>query len=259
MASATGLQDTVTIPTPEGVELTLALAGLGSRFIAGATDLIIQELVCVLIAVLTGVAGGSAGLNAAAFLISSFLVVFAYPILFEVFASGRTPGKRFTHLRVLREGGLPVDLPASATRNLVRVLDGLTLFYLPTIIGIIGTRNNQRPGDVAAGTLVVRDPERPARRRRRRLARSSRRSSAVAVPAPDAATAEGWDVSAITPAELAAVRRFLARRDGLDRAARAALSVRLAEGLRGKVAGAPRELPAERFLELLAATKAAAR
>ncbi len=38
------LDDSITISTPEGLLLRLQLAGLGSRFIAGAVDLIIQAI-----------------------------------------------------------------------------------------------------------------------------------------------------------------------------------------------------------------------
>ena len=82
-----------------------------------------------------------------------------YPIAFELLARGRTPGKRLTHLRVVRERGDAVDLPSSVIRNLVRLLDGQTLLWKqPTIISILATGNrNQRPGDIAGGTLVIRD------------------------------------------------------------------------------------------------------
>ena len=70
---------------------------------------------------------------------------------------GRHPGKRMSHLRVLRDSGAPVDLPASAIRNLMRLIDGPLLLYMPSIVSIAVTRRNQRPGDMAAGTIVTRE------------------------------------------------------------------------------------------------------
>jgi uncharacterized RDD family membrane protein YckC len=240
------LDDRITIATPEGVEVTLQLAGLGSRFIAGVADLLVQGLATVVLAIVTGVtlSGGSAA--AVVFVIGAFLIWFAYPIAFEVLASGRTPGKRWTHLRVVRESGAAVDLPASAIRNLMRLLDGPPLMYLPSAIGIAITARNQRPGDVAAGTLVIRDT--PGRSEV-----AAGRQVAVGPDAPVVPAAQGqaWDVSAVTPSELAAVRSFLERRDTLDRGPRAQLALRLAQGLRAKVAGASEQMPAERFLEEL--------
>lgn len=238
------LDDRVTIATPEGIELELQLAGLGSRFIAGVTDLIIQVILLVILALVTGGLSGAGSLNAAVAVIGAFVILFLYPILFEVLTGGRTPGKRLTHLRVVRESGAPDDLPASAIRNLMRIVDGPLLLYLPTVIGIVATARNQRPGDVAAGTLVIREG-------------SGHRSSDRAAPQGDLPPT--WDVSAITPQELAAIRQFLERRATLDRKARAELANRLATGLGAKVAGAQLRGDPEAFLQRLADLKARGR
>ena len=113
------LDDRVTIATPEGIELQLQLAGLGSRFIAGVTDLIIQIVLLVVLALITGAFSGGEALNATVYVIGAFLILFFYPIVFEMLTRGRTPGKRLTHLRVVRDTGAPDDLPASASPGLV--------------------------------------------------------------------------------------------------------------------------------------------
>lgn len=236
------LDDTLTVATAEGLELRLTLAGLGSRFISGSADLAIQAiLTAILLIVCLVIGGGRAALLIIAIL-GSFLIWLFYPILFEVLAQGRTPGKRLCHLRVLRMDGSPVDLQASAVRNLIRLLDGPPTLYLPTVIGVVVTARNQRPGDIAAGTVVVREP---------------RRARPVAGPAdsPVRTESELWEVSAISPSELAAVRRFLERRDTLDPASRRRLAARLASGLQAKVSGGDEELGPEQFLERLTAAR----
>lgn len=238
------LDDRVTIATPEGIELQLQLAGLGSRFIAGVTDLIIQLVLLVLLALVTGAFSGGEALNATVYVIGAFVILLLYPILFEVLARGRTPGKRLSHLRVIRDSGAPDDLPASAIRNVVRLIDGPLLLYVPTVISILATPQNQRPGDLAAGTLVIREgsPE------------SSSHDTTGGHELP-----LNWDVSAITPQELAAIRQFLDRRTTLDRTARSALAARLASGLGAKVAGAQLTGDPEVFLQTLAELKARGR
>jgi uncharacterized RDD family membrane protein YckC len=238
------LDDRVTIATPEGIELELQLAGLGSRFIAGVTDLIIQIVLLVVLAIVTGAVSGDGSFNAAVFVIGSFVILFFYPILFEVLARGRTPGKWVTHLRVVRDTGAPDDLQASGIRNLIRIVDGPLLLYVPTVVSIVATAHNQRPGDMAAGTLVIREP-------------SGRRASARRVTHDDLPSS--WDVSAITPQELAAIRQFLERRDTLDREARSELAARLANGFGNKVAGAQLRGDPEAFLQTLADLKARSR
>ncbi|HEX2045100.1 MAG TPA: RDD family protein [Gaiellaceae bacterium] len=242
-------EDTITILTPEGVELELTLAGLGSRFVAVLVDTLVKTAVLVGLGLLF--AGGAfrtdadEGLLGAVYLVLVFLVLFAYDILFETLASGRTPGKRWTGIRVVRLEGQPVGFLASSVRNILRLVDFLPFGYALGTLAILGTAKNQRLGDMAAGTLVVRE----------------RHGAAVAdwaarLAAPAVAGAPGWDVSAVTADEVATVRAFLERRFELTDEARARLGATLAERLRPKVAGVPDDLHVEAFLERLAAAKA---
>jgi uncharacterized RDD family membrane protein YckC len=240
------LDDTIAIVTPEGLALDLRLAGVGSRFIAGATDLIIQIMLAAILVLVTRVLAGGGGLLAVVAVIGLFIDLLLYPILFEVLGHGRTPGKRLTHLRVLRSDGSPVDLQASAIRNLMRLIDGEPLLYLPTLVSIAVTRHNQRPGDLAAATIVIREPAGVGQGRRRRG--RTRDRGAERASEPEVA----WDTSAVTAQELAAVRRFLDRRETLDPMARRMLARRLASALRERVTGAPPELGSEPFLEAVA-------
>jgi hypothetical protein len=119
--------------------------------------------------------------------------------------------------------------------------------YLVGIIAILVSRRNQRLGDLAGGTLVVRErkalPPEPVR-----VYRVAEAHAAAAAPA--------WDTSAIDDVELAAVRSFLARRHGLTDDARAQLARELAMRLRPKVGGGGIDADApELFLERLVAAK----
>jgi uncharacterized RDD family membrane protein YckC len=236
------LEDRITITAPEGVDMHIVLAGVASRFIAGTIDLFLQ-LVLIGLAALATLTLVGGGLGIALFAMAAFAAIFFYDILFENFASGRTPGKRWTHLRVLRAEGQPVDLPASAIRTIMRLVDILPTAYLVGMSSIVLTKRNQRLGDLAASTIVVREPSR-------------KRGSVQADLRSQPATTAGWDVSAVSGDEIAAVRRFLERRDELSSQARRELGFRLEQGLREKVAGAPASLTPELFLETLVQVKA---
>ncbi|MBW3594891.1 MAG: RDD family protein [Actinobacteria bacterium] len=243
-------EDRVTIATPEGVDVDLPLAGIGSRFIAALIDTAIKLI--VLLGFFIFLFGGASllgggeltSLGAAAYYVVVFLILFGYDVFFETLLSGRTPGKKWTGLRVVRIGGRPVGFVASSIRNIVRIVDFLPSLYLVGMITAIATRMNQRLGDLAAGTVVVRE-------------------RAVAVVPPPLAQAapthippelESWDVSAITMDDLATIRRFLERRAELAPHARGHLAHELADRLQGKVVGAP-PMPAEVFLELVSVAK----
>jgi uncharacterized RDD family membrane protein YckC len=240
-------EDRVRISTPEGVDVELTLAGIGSRFIAALLDLMIQGGVILACAILLGIFGNESGLALAAFTIVFFLTFFGYDVLFEVRSRGRTLGKRWTGLRVVRTGGRPVTFIPSCVRNVMRLVDILPSFYAVGMLSIFVTRNNQRLGDLAAGTYIVRD--RPGGVRRAPDPEPSARAATTAGVA--------WDVSGISAQDAGTVRQFLARRHQLSRDARQDLASDLERRLRPLVAGAPEGLAAEEFLERLSEAKAA--
>jgi uncharacterized RDD family membrane protein YckC len=235
--------DRVSIVTPEGITLEMPLAGAGSRFIAAVIDTSLQ-VATLLGLLLLRLAAPDSGVVAALFVVLAFAVFTAYDILFETLASGRTPGKRWTGLRVVTAAGGPVRFTTSAIRNLLRLVDILPGSYLVGIVTIVVSKRNQRLGDMAAGTLVVRE----------RTTVSSGPWS-TGLPAADDADIEGWDPTALTADEVATVRRFLERRTSLTAEARARLAAELAGRLRPKVAAPVENLPNERFLELAVAAK----
>jgi uncharacterized RDD family membrane protein YckC len=243
-------EDRISIPTPEGVELELVLAGVGSRLVAALVDFVAKAGLLLALWIIAGAVGdeGGGGFLVGIVAVGSFLVWFGYDVAFETMASGRTPGKRAAGLRVVRLGGEPVGFLTAAVRNLLRLVDMQPgILYAVGATTILFSRRNQRLGDLAAGTLVVRE--------RRAAPLAAPRS-----PGTDFAVADryaAWDVSAVTSFELVTVRRFLERRWQLDPSARARIGWELAERLRPKVAGAPPGLHPEQFLEALAEAKAA--
>lgn len=239
------LDDRVVLETPEGVAVELTLAGMGSRLAASLLDWLLRASVLLALGLLGALTAPESSLGGgwwtAAITVIGFLVLFGYDVLFEVAAGGRTPGKRWTGIRVVDRAGGPVDFVPSVIRNLLRLVDILPGFYLVGAITVVVSARNQRLGDLAAGTLVIRE---------RQATPPSR------WVAPVAETAASWDVAQVTGEELATVRRFLERRDELLAPARSRLAGQLASGLRPKVAGPGADVDDERFLELVAAVKA---
>jgi uncharacterized RDD family membrane protein YckC len=262
-------EDRMAVATPEGVTLEFTLAGVGSRFVAALLDVLVQGALLIAVAVLTAVLRPSLGGFVEAFAaLAAFLIFFAYDIAFETLASGRTLGKRWTGLRVVRVSGAPVGFVTSAVRNLLRLVDILPTAYLVGIITILATGRNQRLGDLAAGTIVVRErqaavPGIPSAAAASTAGDGSAsgwagwtgwtQASGTGGLAPDELAA--WDVSSVTAEEVAAVRQFLARRASLVPAARVQLGRELAGRLRPKVVGPPERIGPENFLEALVAAK----
>lgn len=244
------LDDRITIQTPEGVTLELTLAGLGSRAAASLLDTIIKGAVLGVVLLfswfLSGLGEDGSALATAFVSIVVFVLFFGYDIAFESLNSGRTPGKRATGIRVVTTGGGPVQFTASAIRNTIRIVDLLPGVYFIGIIAIVTTAKNQRLGDIAASTVVIRD---------RRAARSTGTVLATGMPAVPP-TGPAWDVSGVNTTEMAVVRQFLERRDELDAETRRRIATRIADPLRTRVFGPDAGVDSEHFLERLAAEKA---
>jgi uncharacterized RDD family membrane protein YckC len=140
------------VPTPEGFELTLRLAGPVPRALAYAVDLAIRiALFAAFSMSLSMLHGGGTGLM----LIAAFLLEWFYPVAFEVWWAGATPGKRAFGLAVLGDNGTPVSFGASVTRNLLRAVDFLPMLYAFGLVSMLASRDFKRLGDLAAGTIVV--------------------------------------------------------------------------------------------------------
>jgi hypothetical protein len=171
--------------------------------------------------------------------------MFGYFIVFETLWRGRTLGKAALGLRVVTTEGGPIRLRHALIRTFMGLLDWYLLVGSIAIISILVTEANQRLGDLAAGTLVLRE-----------------RTGMATAPVPVAFApppglepyARLLDTSRIGAAEYQAVRGFLLRRFNLVPAARASLATRLATSLAAMVQPPPPAgLAPELFLQTLAA------
>lgn len=213
--------------TPEAVALEFQTANVGSRILAYVIDMAVV------------IAGIFAGLFAVALLgqatdlvvpdwvaITIVLVLLpswwlGYFIAFETLWRGRTLGKAALGLRVVTTEGAPVRFRHAAIRGLLGLVDFAIASGFFAVMFILLTRDNQRLGDLVAGTLVLRE------------------RSGLAAPAPvtfappaglEAYTAT-LDTSRLTIEEYQAVRTYLLRAASLPPGPRAALALQLADPL----------------------------
>lgn len=226
--------------TPEAVQLHADVAGIGSRSIALIVDTLIQAVALLpLLFLLLG--DGLAGtVEAVAVPLLLFVVLWLYYPAFEWLRRGQTPGKRLQGIRVVRTNGQPAGLAPVMVRNLVRIVDVIFLPFLALISMVLTTRG-QRLGDLAAGTMVVRERKLPAPQLlppgAGRLDRGPTR-----------------DTSRLTAQDYTVLRTFLTRRSGLDASARQQLATRLAARVREQVGERPGDdvLSDEQLIEAVA-------
>ena len=236
--------------TPEAVVLELETAGIGSRLVALAIDYAVQA--AVLLAMLfafTAVGSVTSGDMGTLAAVLFFFAIFAgrllYAAVFEAAWRGRTLGKAAMGLRVVTTAGGPVRF----RHTIVRSSLGLVEFELTAGAGaffaVLFSRRNQRLGDMAAGTLVVRE----------RTGAATPTAAWFTVPSGLEPYAATLDVSGLTAADQSAVRSFLLRAPSLAGPARARLAVQLAQPIAGRLRTQP---PAGVGPELFLACVAAA-
>ena len=151
------------VATPESVDFSLDVAGIGSRFLAVFLDTTIQS--AVMFALLLGSAflrelipAPLAESFVQAFLVVlAFVVYWGYFVFFETVWNGQTPGKRRIGLRAVKQSGLPMTFLDVLVRNILRIVDFLPLFYGLGVLFMFIGRGSRRIGDLAAGTLVIKE------------------------------------------------------------------------------------------------------
>jgi uncharacterized RDD family membrane protein YckC len=138
------------------------LAGLGSRIVAFIIDSILIGIVGGIIVFplffLIGVGGETGAAGAGLVLIAQLLIsliVFVYFIVMEG-VYGYTVGKKLMSVRVVDENGAKIGMGKSAIRNVLRIVDALPTLYIIGIILIAVNDDEQRLGDMAASTYVVK-------------------------------------------------------------------------------------------------------
>jgi uncharacterized RDD family membrane protein YckC len=149
------------VATPERVSFDYQVAGLGTRTIAQVLDLLI--VFGILIAVyFVAIAALVVGSDAATliFLIGSFVVIFGYFWVSEALWSGQTVGKKALHLRAVGDRGEPLTFAQAGIRNIVRIVDFLPYGYGVGLVVLFANGKGKRLGDLAAGTVVVKDSDR---------------------------------------------------------------------------------------------------
>ncbi|MFT7560850.1 MAG: putative RDD family membrane protein YckC [Flavobacteriales bacterium] len=142
------------LETPEGVDLHVELAGPVVRTLAFTIDFFIRFTVLIVLGIASLLLGGG-NVSWAIWLLAYFLLEWWYPVLFEVFRFGQTPGKKAMGLAVVNDDLTPISIGPSLVRNLLRAADFLPFCYTSGFICMAAHPHFQRLGDIAAGTIVI--------------------------------------------------------------------------------------------------------
>ncbi len=146
------------IRLPEGVAIRLQLAGPAARTMAFLVDsVIIAAASSIALRATDLVRFFSEDLASALYILGFFLLYIGYGIACEYFWNGQTLGKWMLGLRVMDMTGLELQFSQVVIRNLLRILDQLPAWGLVGGVALLASKHRQRLGDLAAGTVVIRD------------------------------------------------------------------------------------------------------
>ncbi|NER81594.1 MAG: RDD family protein [Leptolyngbya sp. SIO1D8] len=246
---------TITIRTPESVELEFTLAGIGNRALALMIDYLLLFTLLALVSLIASflseqivnlsvlLGGGTEELELwliAILLLAVAAIYGGYFVGFEVWWQGQTPGKRFTKIRVIKDTGKPEGVFQATLRALIRPVDDILFLGL---LCILFSKQEKRIGDWLAGTLVIQ----AERAVNKTILEVSEASQTLAMQ-----LIEQSSIGNLLPDDFAIIREYLQRRTILTRQARQELSVKLARQVREivELEKLPQEqMPADPFLE----------
>jgi uncharacterized RDD family membrane protein YckC len=148
------------IRTPEGIVFSQLLAGPVARFLAWSVDLLtLAALMAIVSHFVVLFRFVSPGFGSALSIVSYFIISIGYGITCEWAWRGQTIGKKLFRLRVVDAEGLRLQFNQIVTRNLLRFVDMLPFFYAVGGTACWFHPKCQRLGDIAANTIVIRQPK----------------------------------------------------------------------------------------------------
>lgn len=150
----------ISINTSQNVNIKFTLSSIGERMAAFLIDWLIKGVyIAIILYIFFSV------LNLGTFLegldpwsqISIYIIfmfpITIYPLVFESMMEGQTPGKKMMKIKVVKIDGYQASFGDYLIRWIFRVID--TSMIIVGLLSVIISKNNQRLGDIAAGTAVI--------------------------------------------------------------------------------------------------------
>lgn len=246
------------VNTPEGITFDHDVAGVGSRSLATLVDLlvilgimILTQIVLSLLNVFiisTGILSSqdTSGFITAINILIQFFVIWFYRVLFET-KSGSSVGYKAAGLKVVTYRGSKPLFWQCCVRSFFWPFECVA-FPVIAFISILLSKNQQRLGDLMAGTIVVHS------NRKTRMGTLQVQDAALDTAAPF----RMWEISQVSDDEVYLIRRFLDRRVSLASNIRLDLANKIYKLIIPKTSGIPSDWYAEAVLEGIAASRAVA-
>lgn len=186
--------NTIKILTTQNVEVEYPLASVGDRILAYLIDCAVFFV--WIMAVSIAFANGLKSTGGIILMVSMMLPVMLYHPLCEIFFNGQSLGKRARDIKVIKVNGEAPTVGDYLLRWLFRLIDVSISSGVIAVVAVAATDRNQRLGDMAAGTTVIRTQQ---VRRRDSLPVQSEEGYEVRFP----------EVTLLTDKDVALIRKLL--------------------------------------------------
>lgn len=151
----------IAINTSQNVNINFNIANIGERFFAFIIDSLIKGIYIVLVFYLFfsvfGLGHILIGLDywsVIAIYVILTLPIHLYPLVLESIMGGQTPGKKIMKIKVIKIDGYQASFGDYLIRWVFRIIDVMGSGVIG-LISMLVSQNNQRLGDIAAGTAVI--------------------------------------------------------------------------------------------------------
>lgn len=145
-----------TIITGQFVRISQTPASIGERFLALVIDYFLIAVYVYSTAALLSTVHLPSGFKLFFFLGIVYLPILGYSFLCETFNHGQSFGKKLLNIRVVKADGSTPTVSSYLLRWLLFIVDGPLTGGLGLLV-ILLTKNNQRLGDLAGGTMVIKE------------------------------------------------------------------------------------------------------
>ena len=149
--------ETIKVNTTQHVDIDYPVAGLGERIAARMIDFGVLFAVLLLLLFFIGVISVPRAnvVSIVVFVLYGIAFVF-YDLIFEIFFSGQSPGKKLMKIKVISLDGGQAGIGQYFIRWLFRLVDFWLTGQIGGLLCVALSENKQRIGDLVAGTTVIR-------------------------------------------------------------------------------------------------------
>ncbi len=149
---------TIKITTAQNIDIDYEVASLGDRILGYLIDMALFIVIFIAAAI---IGGFSAAAGETVFGVGIMVLVIAalyvfYDLLCEIFMNGQSIGKRLMKIKVISLDGSSPSIGQYFIRWLLRIIDFGISSGLAALISCVVSERNQRIGDIAAGTTVIK-------------------------------------------------------------------------------------------------------